>query len=171
MKSAYFPRADISIFQRIHAGRAVMDGFWSVDDGEDSECGHEGHPGDDRHVFHQFSAGRHRAAAGGGHQCGYGIDIRNPWISGASGPLRDWDLQNFVRMYQSSTFLDMAIAIGKQSRYNATIISNQVFQMNSTTQIIPEAGFASVTRHCENEKERDDVVGSAMCFFGGGLQV
>ena len=42
MKSAYFPRADISIFQRIHAGRAVMDGFWSVDDGEDSECGHEG---------------------------------------------------------------------------------------------------------------------------------
>ena len=43
--------------------------------------------------------------------------------------------------------------------------------MNSTTQIIPEADFASVTRYYEKKKERDDVVGGAMCFFDGGLQV
>lgn len=76
-----------------------------------------------------------------------------------------------MRILQSSTFFALPIAIAKQSGYNATIVSNQVVQMNSTTQIIPEADFASVTRYYEKKKERDDVVGSAMCFFDGGLQV
>ncbi len=67
-----------------------------------------------------------------------------------------------MSILQNLTFFIRTLEIGWQSGYNATIVSNQVFQMTSTTQIIPEACFASATRYYDTE--RDDTVG-ALCVF------
>ena len=79
--------------------------------GKNVEPAYESYPGNDSDVFHQFRPESPGDAAGGRHQRGYGIDIRNPWISWASGPLWDWDLQNFVDILQNYIFFARALEI------------------------------------------------------------
>ena len=81
-------------------GKAVSMLIWTKGegfyDGKDIEYNYAGNFRDNCHLFHQCCSGSHRDALGGRHQCGYGFDIWNPRISGASGALRNWNLQNFV---------------------------------------------------------------------------
>lgn len=164
-----FPKGHIYVVKRqtIRGSAAPGTGF-AHGYGETSEYRHERHLGNHSDIFHQCRIGADGPAPGSGHQRSHGIDIWNLRISGASGPLWNRALQNFVGFLQNSIFSDMPLAIGRETSYNADTISNQTFQISSKVQMIPEAYSASVTR-CDDRKEGDGVFGDAMCIFDGGL--